>query len=579
MTVFEAGGIAEEVSLSAGQVRRLMRSLKLHRGMLQSGHDDASRLALHGCRPAYLLDFQLVFRYAFQPVERPDWASELQYLFDRSDTSFLIGPGTQIEINQFMHTAGVMFGDDGALEDPGPSASSDYEIYGLDGETVRVGIFRLNALLQLPNIFWYRDVVPNAEYDEGELNEIKAALGLRRRGRATANHWDALNWVAVTHMRQRPDTLSAGLFPYLLTATRPLLEAGAWKDEPVPVSRRPTDAIYTEILFDRFPDPVTASNHTIEMAVKAATLEESLRRSPAFLSPEEFEQEPEWEQAVREDRVPDELREQLQELARFVTDPVVAETQRIYDQTQLAAASAEQQRGVILGVLDESPRKLFDLIVEVNAVLSVGLEQSGFADLWTTVLDMATKRHSNRVSYELFERNADPEATQYLAVERYLNPKRRPTGQLKGSPGVSHGQFVLRWPSAMDAETVVASFSRAFVKHNVETVDLIVGTTTCTEHFGATLPISLQDVMQAVSEGDAEQALVSHQIQWIRMSARVFDLYADVAPSNLVRRPVVGVFVDSVNAEHLQDLYTRTAGRYLLPAWFLKAMDVVGRLG
>jgi hypothetical protein len=577
VTVFKSGDVAEVASLSARQVRRLLKTLELHRAMLQAGHEDASRYALHRRRPAYLLDFQLLFRYAFLPVERPEWANELEYLLGCQSTKFLIGPGTQFEMNQFMHTAGVMLGDDGSLEDPGPSAEPDYEIYGLDGETVRVGIFRLNELFALPNVLRYGEVVADPVFDEETLNHVKGTLGLHRPnpGKSRANHWDALNWVAVSHMRQRTEA-ATGLYPYLLTATRPLLDASAaLADFDAPVARKPTDAIYTEILFSTYPDPVGAANHTIQMAVKAATLEEGLRQSPAFLSPDEFRQEPEWEQAVQDRRITDELREQLKELARFVTDPVVTETQRIYDNARIASASAEQQRGTVLGILDESPRKLFDLIIEVDAVLNAGLEQSGLSELWTTMLEMDTEEHESRTTYELFDRDSDPASTQYLAAERYLAVRRRSASRTPdAASGDDREQFVLRWPTAMDAETVVASFSRAFAKHDIETVDLVVGTTSSVEHFGATLPITLADVMEAVSEEEPDDgsAPAGQQLQWVRMGARIFDLYADVGPADLTRQPVVGVFVDSLNPEHLQDLYTRTSARYLLPAWFRQAM-------
>jgi len=558
----------------------MLQTLELHRTMLQAGHEDASRFALQRCRPAYLLDFELIFRYSFQPLERPDWASELQYLFECRDTKFLIGPGTQLEIKRFMHAAEVMFGDDGATETPGPSAAPDYEIYGLDGETVRVGIFRLNDLMDLPNVLPYSDIVPNAEFDESALKEAEAALNSRRgqHSRVMSNHLDALNWVAITHMRERSEAAKAGIFPYLLTATKPLLEASSWTPNATPaISRQPIDAIYTEILFNAFPDPVSAANHTIYMAVQAASLEERLRQSPAYISPDDFAEELEWEQVMKERRVTDELRDQLNELAHFVSDSVVADTQRIYDNARLASVSAEQQRGMVLKALEESPRRLFDLIVEVNAVLNVGLDQAGLSDLWTTVLDMATHEHEHRVTYELFEKDANPESTQYLAAERYFaSKKRRGRRSRRGSPQARHEQFVLRWPTAMDAETVIASFSRAYARHDVETVDLVVGTTTTVEHFGATLPITLKDLLDAVSGDEQTEQSGSHQLQWIRMGARVFDLYADIAPGDLTRQPVVGVFVDSLNADHLQDLYALTSARYLLPAWFHRALDTIG---
>jgi len=214
------------------------------------------------------------------------------------------------------------------------------------------------------------------------------------------------------------------------------------------------------------------------------------------------------------------------------------------------------------------------LIVEVNAALSAPGAQAGLADLWTTVLDMDTRVLPNRVTYELFDRGRDREATQYLAAECYY---RRQESRNGGENRRSQEQYVLRWPTSLDAETVVASFSRAFVRHDVETVDLVIGTDIGVDHFEATLPITLGDVLEAVGEGDdqPEQDGSTRQLVWIRMGARVFDLYADVAPGELTRQPVVGVFVQTLNAAHLQDLYSRTAARFLLPAWFGRAIETL----
>jgi len=309
------------------------------------------------------------------------------------------------------------------------------------------------------------------------------------------------------------------------------------------------------------------------MAVQASSLKKKLRWSPAFLFPKDFEEEPEWERVMQERRVTVELRDQLKELAYFVSDPVVAETQRIYDNARVASASTEQQRGGVLKALEESPRRLFDLIVEVNAVLSVGLDEAGLADIWTTVLDMRTRDHGHRTTYELFERASDPESTQYLAAERYFTSMSRRGWRRQLKPTrTGHAQYVLRWPTAMDAETVVATFSRAFARHDVETVDLVVGTASTVEHFGATLPIGLADVMDAVFGAQQTKRPAAQKLLWIRMGARVFDLYADVLPGDLTQQPVVGVFVDSLNVEHLQDLYALTSARYLLPAWFQRAV-------
>lgn len=424
------GGVAEVVSLSSEQVGRMLQTLDLHRKMLQVGHEDARRLAHKGLRPGYLLDFELIFRYMFRAEQRPDLVQELQYLFDRYDTKFLIGPGTQFEITQFMHSAGFLIHADGTVEDLIPSGGRDRSAYGLDEDTVKVGVFRLSHLLESPNISHYSELMPEPVVDQGTFETAKAALDTRRRGpiAVNANRSDALNLAAVVYLRLHADELGAGFHPYLLTATRPLLDEGSWSaDVAAPVSRRPSDAIYTEVLLEIFQDPAEAASHTVEVAYRAAVLDRDLRQTPAYLSPQDFEREPEWERVVDEGLVTDELRAQLEGLANFVTDPVVTETQRIYDNVRLAAASAVQQRGAVLQAISESPRKLFDLIIEVSAALSADRSQTGLAGLWRTVLDLKTQKHTNRITYELIDRGPHRRRPQYLVVEHY--------------PAVEHGRL------------------------------------------------------------------------------------------------------------------------------------------
>jgi hypothetical protein len=571
VAVFPQEETAEVVSLSAGQVARLLGTLDLHRQMLQVGHEDARRLALSGLRPGYLLDFELIFRYVFRSEERPDWARELQFLFDHGETTFLIGPGTQLEIERFIRAAGFFVTPDGATEDLLPSGARDRKAYGLDEDTVRFGLARLSQLLAAPNVKRYGELTQEPEVDNEAFETAKAALDTRRRGEGAsdANLADALNWAAVVYLRRHADVLGERFHPYLLTATRPLLDEGAWSADIIaPVSRRPSDAIYTEVLLDTFSDPAEAANHTVEVAFRAAALDRELRRSPAYLNPQDFQDEPEWERALEQSAVGSQLQHQLQALTEFINDPVVTETQRIYDNAYLTAVGIVQQRGDTPRETSGSPRKLFDLIVEVSAALQADTTSRSLASLWKTVLDLrVTKHDSNRITYQLVDHGPSRRLAQYLVTERYTVTS--PDSPQRGD------EFALRWPSSLNAADVIDSLSRAFQRHDAKTVDLIVGTDRGVRYFGAEIPFTLSELIKAVQdergEGDA-----LHELFWVRMGSDDFDLYADITPPRLTREPVVGVFVDRINPDHLVDLYVHTAGRYVLPAWLRCALEAIG---
>jgi hypothetical protein len=582
-TYIVEGDFPEVVSLSAGQVSRLLHTLDHHRDMLRVGHEDARRLTHQQIRPGYLLDFELIFRYMFRAEPRPDLVQELQYLFDRPSTSFLIGPGTQFEIAQFLHSAGYVIQPNGTVDDLFPHGVRDRGLYGLDEDTVKVGVYRLSRLLEMHNLHNFSDLMANPKVDEATFATAKAALDTRRRSSSSANsnRSDALNLAAVVYLRRNAPQLDIDFHPYLLTDTRPVLDEANWgADILAPVSRRPSDAIYTEVLLDIFPDPAQAASHTVEMSYKAAALDHELRRTPAYLFPNDFVTEPEWEHAVANELISDQLRKQLRELAKFVTDRVITETQQIYDNAQLATASIVQQRGEVLRSHGESPRKLFDLIVEVSAALKADRGGAGLADLWRTVLKLRTQVRSDRVTYSLLDNGNQESTREYLIVEHY------PAGVPSAEHELETEQFVLRWPSSLDAESVIDSFCRAFDRHGVKTVDLTIGTDDTVEHFGATVPISLTDVLNEIQRGKAKGATASsrgktkgttapsfRQLRWVRMGSAEFDLYADVSPPDLTHEPVIGVFVSQMNREHLQELYTRTSARYLLPAWLRGALE------
>jgi hypothetical protein len=554
---------------------RLLDALELHIEWLQGGHEDARRLALEELPPGYLLDFELIFRYMLRAAERPDWAQELEYLFDHERTTFLIGPGTRVEIDKFMDEVGFALDSEGEPE--ARRRRWRRRDYGYDQETLALGLHRLGRLLARPNVMLWQELA-DPHIDEEAFAIANAALSARRSGASAieANASDAMNWAAVIYLRAHRDAPDITFHPYLLTATKPLLNERVWTSDVVgPVSRQPSDAIYVDVLLDTFETPTEALDHTVRVSWEAASLKRDLQLSPAYLNPHDHQHDPEFAQAIEQNLVTDELRTQLEGLSSFVTDPIVTRTQRIYDNASLAEASITQQRGEVLPVLTRSPRRLFDLIVEVSGALGARDQAPGMADLWDKVLELAVHQQGTRRTYELLDRTSNGRAPQYLVVDRYeasASQSDQADAEARESP-----QFVLRWPSALDAEDVLELFSRAFSRHEAGTVAITIGTDAGVEHYQAELPISLKQLMAEIEtsarpRGHRETLT---QLWWIRMGAPDFDLYADVSPPGVVAEPIIGVFVDRLNAAHLQDLYGRTSARYLFPAWLQRAVEAI----
>jgi hypothetical protein len=595
----------EVTSLSAAQVDLLEQTLRQHRQLLESAHRDARRLARYGQRPAYLIDFELLFRYMFEAEKYPESHQELEYLYTHTDTLFISGPGTSAEVDRLLaavsRAAGHRLASARDLRALDLSAPGDLRVYGVDGDTLQVGIFRLFELLHSPNFVQYATLVDPVQVDDVAYETRKAALEKDRRRRKStpeANQADAINWAAVLHLRRVAPDLDFRFYPYLLTSTQPLLDERNWGDESgVPVSRNPREAIYPEVLFDIFPDPPEALHHTIKALFEAASLLRDLQNSPAYLDPDSYSEEEDWEQAVEDERLSEGLRRQLDELAEFVSDPVIYETQRIYDNAQLAAENFVQQRGELAQSLQESPRKLFDLIVGITEAIRVSKDGSaGLGNLWSTVLDVRTEPNDEFTAFEVVERGSAGDALQYFAVERYCS-----------KPDVSDPSplYVLRWPSSANAERVVELFVQAFRDQDIGTVDVFVGSPQGIQSLEADLPVTLSELvaavqpgvselvdalrpsaeseppatepMEAVSEvfpdiGDARETPT--EITWIRMNSEPVDLYADLF-MRATRDPVIGVFTRAVNIEHVAELYAATSARYLFPAWFSEALRSV----
>lgn len=526
-------------SLSARQVDLLLRTVRAHHAHLSTAHEDARR----DRPPGYLIDFDLLYRYMFDYDSYPDWSQELEYLLARSDTTYLVGPGTRIEIDKLMRR----------LRHDSPDMRRP-----ADPAVAEEGLARLDALMGLPNL----ESNSPPDIDRPSFDLVKAALDRSRpRGTRGANRADALNWAAVMYLRQHADELGLAYFPYLLTGTIPLLnEAALDPRTSVAVSRNPADAIYSHVVRQVFPDASSALKHTIHMAFVLARAEHTLCTSEAYLTPKAFQREPDWERTISEDRVGEDLRAQLGQLAGFVHDPVVYEAQRVYDNAHLAATSLAQQRRPIARDTSEKPRKLFDLIAAITAALAASDHVTGgLKSLWDAVLQVRETKHAEFHTYELIDRDSTLPDSPYMTVEIH-------------NKSDDHHLMVMRWPTSLDPTRVVEIFSQSFARHALDHVDLIIGTPEREFYFDAAMPLTLAELTAGMEEVNADDAShCSPEIAWIRLNSPAFDLYADVTPRP-PRDARIGVFATEVDPLHVTDLYGGTSARYLFSTWITEAL-------
>jgi hypothetical protein len=518
-----------------------------------------------------LIDFDLLYRYIFREDDNPEWEQQLHYLFSRTDTCFIIGPGTAFEINRFLYTSGYYVDSQGSLH--GWSSRPR----GIRGRQVdddfKVAVFQLGRLLDRKNFIPYDELVTPPRVDVEAFATARAALDIRRgSAKSAANQSDALNWAAVIHLRRTQPPEDFKSYPYLLTGTNPLLDEKFWSpDIDTPVSRDLEETIYTEVVLATSSSAEEAARYADDMSFEAVKLARSLRSSPAYLSPTDYQVEPDWDEAIDQGRLSERLENQLSEFQRFVSDRIVKETQRIYDNAQLASVSSVQQRGAILASFEESPRKLFDLIVDINRAVTHRTEASGgLGDLWDTVLEIDPYHYPEYHEFRLVSKGSRNGVDAYLIADCY-----------EGQRGSTERLYVWRWPSAADADHLISTFSYVFMSRRVKRVELYVGLrggTVC--EFSASVPTSLAEIVAAVRQkaslprGASGRELGGGDISWLRMDSASFDLYADLVrdPS---ADPLIGVFGEALPAELIVDMYVRTSARYLFPAWLSQAVTHV----
>jgi hypothetical protein len=552
-------------TLTLRQVETLVRALRRHQVLLDGAHWDARRLLVSGRRPAYVLSAGTLFSYMFPSSEHPEWQLELSFLFERSATQFYIGPGALTELDGLLHAANSQLTSAQGTEVTGPGVIPATYIHGLSEDRLRVGIARVARLVRSSNCRLYSQLVDPPSVDEKTYDVARAILD-RTASRLTEGSKlsDALDWAAVVYLRRRLAEVLPDAYPYLLlTEVSPLHEALVGREEE-PVARRADEAIYSEVLLDLCPDPAEAQRHTVEISFQAAIAERELRSAPAYgervALVEEAAPDARGQSSLPDDGPP----RLFAEVAEFVRDPVVRETQRIYDNlAALAAGDLPRDNSQVEAL---PPGMVFDLVAALDAELRHGRSR-GLEGIWTSVLEVRSYRRGSRTIYEVCDRGSDATAIPYLVIEAY-----------SATAADQRDQFVARWPSSLDAATILAAFSSAFERHGVAAIGLAIGTYDKITQWQTETPVTLADVsafLEKDRRGDPRGDMSGGDMRWISISAPPFTLYADITPLGLASNPVISVSSHALDASWIASLYRSTSGRYLVPTWLADVLDVI----
>ncbi|MCU1528714.1 MAG: hypothetical protein JWP75_2477 [Frondihabitans sp.] len=561
-------------SLTSEQVSLLLRSLKLHRSLLDATHQDAVRL-MDGTRPCYVVDYQLLHRFMYNEDDNAEALVEFLYLLQQDEVQLILGHGTAIEIlYRVQRTTGIpvqllqsVSGYESFIASfPILSTRLDETLADVVKEAPQHGraIARLADVLQHKNVQYIWHIEGQRDASVLDREAYNAALGVLnsvRKKRYYPNAADAMNFADVVGLRRLQVNNPSEAFPFLLTDTRPLLDEARWANDPVAerlaytgqVSRNPLTAIYSHLFL---PNDVTwaqeATTKTIDLAFEIALLERTLRKSKGYKQRVSLHEGDDWEDIATHKRVTPSLSRQLTLLSDFLSDPIVTEFQRIYDNSRLTVANWTAQRGDVNPI--DSPQRVFDVVMSVAKVLNEQAQpDTGVANLWSSLLERHIDPSPEWTTLTYRQTGQSRPAGYYLQVER----------QAKFT--------TFRWPNGTETPDLLKAFTAAFRRHGVSEVVFYAGTDSEVISFRCILPVTNEDLRSGIQEA-SEKIEGLGQVLWLRMSHELFDLYADLI---LTEGPdedsIIGVSVsseDALDGGHLRELYWATSRRFLFGSWF-----------
>lgn len=573
------------VGLGQARAEDLLDVLALHGRWLQETSNDARRAAHFGLLPTYLIDFQVLYVYAFIAERFPAAASGANYLLRHTEVDLRIGPGTAFELLEEINDVFESKAATRALRGLRDAASrGSEEIYGPLNDVIGhlldllnktaakkgrgpFGIYLLSSLISEGRIGMLDMSVANLDFDL--VKSLSASLDAMRPRFPRSNFADALNYAAVIDSRTRREQgeqLAPSL--YLLTNSQPLfnerlLPAGTGSAVQHPISRDLSTALYSALAFEHSESPLALAELTLDHSLRAAHLRALLIRHELEHGYVGHVTEHQLAHAAASNRLTDDTRTALTELADLLSDPIILHTQEIFDDLNVVAANISKQRGEFEGIVASSSR-LMEFLIDLGNMVKAGtFAVSGASTAALRYEDLDFGKYSKRRIFLQYSKTKDP----ILTLEKHRG-------------GGGHPNFIVNWPSSQDSELVLRSFNDAYANHGIKEVEATFGFQKSSgaesdiERWRVGLPLEISDLASLAND---ERGVVC----WIRMDAPgSFSLFADIVSHDPGQSSmIVGVGGRDLIAEHVARLHEETSSRYILTEWVVSALREYGILG
>ena len=553
----------------------LLKWLAEYQRVIESAQlDSHRRLNEDGVVPVYLVDYQELFVYMNE-----NWQSEtllaLEYLFSRDHITFVIGPGTILEILQGL-SGRLRFdfasyrGDpaliyDQILRNELPEAGDDPDwravLSALDNIMARgKELLRLSRLLNQRNFQYYKEIANLLEtelIDNEVCTEVAGILDQHRRGSDRQNFADALNFATVAGMRNAAKLRGQfPRFPYLLSHTNALTAAevssyDTFADDmglPSLVSRSPEEALYSDIVLAAEPDsnrlielidPLQseineARNYTRRLRVtdqhQAHSLT-SISRSPG-------------RDNERMKIIGPQFRGIIEKLKQLIgDDPFAPSVTEVINQMQIALANRLQLDGQ--EAEEFTPKRLAELIEALWVSLFVkGSAQDAVAAVWNHLVVPDQPLAIPELDATVYTWRGAKTNRELLRIERYKD------------------YAAITWQVGASLSKVVSRLNIAMENHNIDDATLLLGTSEGILEAKVKGSMTTSELVEA-TDGD---------LRWIRCETDAFTIYCELQ-LNVGVIAEAGVISKTLDPSHMIDFIVDTTSGFFIAEWLYEAFS------
>jgi hypothetical protein len=552
---------------------QLLSLLALHTRRLSDTNEDARLVARGYERPSYVVDFELLFSYAFSAQIAPSAASGVAYLFHQRGSRLMLGPGTAIELLRAINRAfeesvsGRTLARLSALDartwTQAPEMVDDLMSRLRQGrgrykrrpdDPDSFGLFLLSSLFSESG-FQFLDFEAIVDSVDA-VKDYAASLDNLRPRRPENNFADALNIVAV--LQRRTAEKHALEQPYLLTNSQPLFNerfigfVGESAHPLEALSRDVATALYSFLAFDHAEDAFDLADRTLEQTIRVAHLRADLVRldlEQRRLSPSSSLRRgsvDDLARAVASNSLDDRSRETLLELGDLLADPIILRAQEILDDIEVVEANIAKQRGEFEGVVASDARTI-EFLIGLASIARRGSDS--VAGAWRAAFEMQDQAFGAYSRRTLFQREGRTTDNGVLVLEHHVDVS-----------GESH--YLLNWPGGRDAALLVNAFSQACVRHHITVARITFGLEESAAIYEVELPLTTTDLGQVAKDHGI--------VWWLRFDTDDFVLFGDLVSDSAGAGSgalMVGLSGSRLDPTHVVDLHQKTSTHYILDDW------------